>query len=155
MEVHECIHHVIKRFRHYFTKKYWCFSDRTHFHVCISMNGLLKLKIQWMVWDLLLFSCLILSISGQKWYMSFFRVPHFTLQFNLADNDLLSKCKYVEPVLALTQKVFSHFSSYFKIPLLAHKSCRCKAVCLYSAQTQDEGDMELYIQCNSLANLTL
>lgn len=107
--------------------------------MCASSSkvGLLKIEVHWMMREVFLsFLVLILSTTGQKWCMSFFRVPYFTLQFNLADNDLLSKCKYVEHMLALTHKACSHFSSSFKIALLPYKSCRCKTVCLCNSSNR-------------------
>lgn len=85
--------------------------------------------------------------------MSFFSMPYFTLQFNLADNDLLSKCKYVEHVLALTHKVFTHPAVPLKSPpphLI--KAAGAKQFASVLAQTEDEGNTELYMDHNSLSS---
>lgn len=88
--------------------------------------------------------------------MVFFRVPYFTLQFNLGDNDLLSKCKHAEHVLAFTHKVFSHSAVPLKSPpphLI--KAAGAKQFASVLAQTEDEGNTELYMHHNSLSSTTL
>lgn len=85
--------------------------------------------------------------------MSFFSMPYFTLQFNLADNDLLSKYKYVEHVLAFTHKVFTHPAVPLKSPpphLI--KAAGAKQFASVLAQTEDEGNTELYMDHNSLSS---